>query len=414
MRRVAITGLGVLSAIGNTPETFFANLLAGVSGVAPLEQSFPKRLASPFGAAVRFDPREHFTEPLLSTLDRFAQLALVAARQAWQAARMDEAHHSRHRIGVCWGTGLGGAHTIEEEYHQEFLLNSGRVKPYTVLKIMCNSAAAHISLEYALQGPTLTYSVACASSAIAIGEALRLIRNGYAQAIIAGGFEAFLTYGSLRAWGALKALALPDPDNVAALCKPFDRRRSGLVLGEGAAAVVLEDFDTAAERGAPILGELVGYGLSSDAVHISTPDAQGQARAMRSAMEDAQVSPEDIQHVNAHGTATIVGDRVETQALKQAFGGYARSLMISATKSMHGHVMGATGAVEFVATVMATDRQCVPPTAHLREPDAQCDLDYVPLKARSGVPIRYAMSNSFAFGGSNAVLIVRRTGDRRE
>jgi 3-oxoacyl-[acyl-carrier-protein] synthase II len=412
MRRVAVTGLGVLSAVGNDPETFFANLFAGVSGVGFLKQPFPKALACPFGASVRFEPREHFAEPALSLLDRFAQLGVVAARQAWKNARLDSTPIPRDRIGVCWGTGLGGAQTIEDEYHQEFLLDNGRVKPYTVLRTMCNSAGSHISIEFGLKGPTLTYSVACASSAIAIGEALRLIRHGYAEAMMAGGSEAFLTYGSLKAWGALRTLALPDQNDVSASCKPFDRRRTGLVLGEGAAAVVLEDFQSAVQRGVPVLCELVGYGLSSDATHISSPDADGQARAMRAAMDDGRVSPEDIQHVNAHGTATSLGDRVETRALKNVFGSRAGSLMISATKSMHGHVMGATGAVEFVATVMATYRQCVPPTAHLCERDPECDLDYVPLKGRTGAPILHAMSNSFAFGGTNAVLIVRRAGAR--
>ena len=226
--------------------------------------------------------------------------------------------------------------------------------------------------------------------------------------MVAGGSEAFLTYGSFKAWEGLRALAIPDPQDPRASCKPFDRRRSGLVLGEGAAAVLLEDYAQATARGAPILAELVGYGLSSDAAHITAPDKTGQAIAMRAALADASLDPRDLQHINAHGTATLIGDKTETEAIKEVFGDHARALMISATKSMHGHVMGATGAVEFVATVMAVEQQVVPPTAHLREPDPECDLDYVPLLARKNADISCAISNSFAFGGSNAVLVIKK------
>ena len=408
MNRVAVTGLGVLSSVGNSPETFFTNLLTAKSGVGYLNPPFPHDDVQRLASAVPFDPLAHFKKPQLLGMDRFSQFGVVVARQAWQSAAMEAAPYARERIGVCWGTGLGGASSIEDSYYQEFYLRTGRVKPFTVFMTMCNAASAHISLQYQLRGPTLTYSVACASSSIAIGEAFRLIRHGYASAMIAGGSEAFLTYISFKAWEGLRALALPDATEPAASCKPFDRRRSGLILGEGAAAVVLENYDQAVARGATILAELVGYGLSTDAVHITAPDKSGQALAMRAAIDDAALKPQDIQHVNAHGTATIVGDKAETEALKEVFGDHARSLMVSATKSMHGHLMGATGAVEFVATVMAVQQQAVPPTAHLQQPDPECDLDYVPLVARRNVDLTYAMSNSFAFGGSNAVLVLKR------
>ena len=408
MNRVAVTGLGVLSSIGDSPQSFFASLLGGISGVAYLREAFPYDTVPRLASAVAFEPLAHFKKSQLIGLDRFSQFGVVAARQAWEGAQMDRAIYSPERVGVCWGTGLGGAVTIEDGYHQEFYLRTGRVKPYSVFMTMCNAASAHISLQYRLQGPTLTYSVACASSTIAIGEAFRLIRHGYANAMVAGGSEAFLTYGSFKAWEGLRALAIPDPQDPRASCKPFDRRRSGLVLGEGAAAVLLEDYAQATARGAPILAELVGYGLSSDAAHITAPDKTGQAIAMRAALADASLDPRDIQHINAHGTATLIGDKTETEAIKEVFGDHARALMISATKSMHGHVMGATGAVEFVATVMAVQQQAVPPTAHLVEPDPECDLDYVPLVARKNTNISCAMSNSFAFGGSNAVLVIKK------
>jgi beta-ketoacyl-acyl-carrier-protein synthase II len=410
VNRVAVTGLGVLTSVGDSPDSFFNNLLAGKSGIAYLAEPFPYDTAARLASAVTFDPLQHFKKSQLIGLDRFSQLALVAARQAWANATLDGASYTPERTGVCWGTGLGGASTIEDGYYQEFYLRTGRVKPYAVFMTMCNAAAAHISLQYRLRGPTMTYSVACASSTIAIGEAFRLIRHGYADAMVAGGSEAFLTYGSYKAWEGLRALAVPDPDDPAASCRPFDRRRSGLVLGEGAAAVMLENYAQATARGAPILAEVVGYGLSTDAAHITAPDKDGQAIAMRAALADAGLLPDDIQHINAHGTATPIGDRTETEAIKDVFGDHARSLMISATKSMHGHVMGATGAVEFVAMVMALRRQAVPPTAHLMEPDPECDLDYVPVTARPVVDINCAMSNSFAFGGSNAVLVVKRSG----
>ena len=408
MNRVAVTGLGVLSSIGDSPQAFFASLLAGKSGIAYLREPFPYDTASRLASEVAFDPLAHFKKSQLIGLDRFSQLGLVAARQAWDGAQMDIANCATERIGVGWGTGLGGAATIEDGYHQEFYLRTGRVKPYAVFMTMCNAASAHISLQYRLRGPTLTYSVACASSTIAIGEAFRLIRHGYTSAMVAGGSEAFLTYGSFKAWEGLRALALPDANDPAASCKPFDRRRSGLVLGEGAAAVVLEDYAQAIARGAPILAEVVGYGLSTDAMHITAPDKAGQTIAMRAALADASLGPEDIQHINAHGTATPIGDKTETAAIKDVFGDHARSVMISATKSMHGHVMGATGAVEFVATVMAVQQQAIPPTANLLELDPECDLDYVPLVARKNVSVTHAMSNSFAFGGSNAVLVIRK------
>jgi 3-oxoacyl-[acyl-carrier-protein] synthase II len=276
-----------------------------------------------------------------------------------------------------------------------------------VLLAMNNAPAAWIGLEHGLTGPNLTFSTACSSSAVAIGEAARRIAAGEADVMIAGGAEAPLNFGTLKAWDALKTLATEDPDDPAASCKPFAKDRSGLVLGEGAAMLVLESWDRALARGAPILAELAGYGLCTDAVHITRPSVEGQARAMHRALADAALTPADIDYINAHGTGTQANDPVETAAIKQVFGDEARRIPVSSTKSMHAHLLGAAGAVELVAAILALGRAVIPPTINLRKPDPECDLDYVALEARAVKAPRAVMSNSFAFGGTNAVLIAR-------
>ncbi|MBN2034787.1 MAG: beta-ketoacyl-[acyl-carrier-protein] synthase family protein, partial [Deltaproteobacteria bacterium] len=289
-----------------------------------------------------------------------------------------------------------------------FKHNADRVKPLTVLMVMNNASASHISIEYGLSGPCLTLSTACASSANAIGESFRQIRDGYVDVMLAGGAEAFLTYGGFRSWESLRLLAFEDPEDSSKSCKPFSRNRSGLVLGEGAAVVVLEEMERAIRRGALIHAEIVGYGSTSDAFHIAKPSFEEQARAMSEAVKDAGLAPEDIDYINAHGTATQWNDLLETQAIKKVFGDYACEVPISSTKSMHGHTMGAAGAIEFIASVLAIRNQAVPPTINLDQPDPDCDLDYVPNIGREGVKVNTVMSNSFAFGGSNAVLIARK------
>jgi 3-oxoacyl-[acyl-carrier-protein] synthase II len=273
---------------------------------------------------------------------------------------------------------------------------------------MNNAAASHVSIKYHMQGPNITYATACSSSAIAVGEAYRQIKHGYADVMLAGGSEAMLTLGVMKAWEALRTLALEDLNDAAASCKPFAKNRSGLVLGEGAAVLVLEDSERAVKRGAKIYAELVGYDCSSDSSHITKPDAAGQTRTMLNALRDAQLQPQDIQYINAHGTATLAGDIEETKAIKQVFGAHAVNVPVSSTKSMHGHLMGATGAVEFMAAVLALQHNAIPPTINLHEPDPECDLDYVPNHGRTDVKLNAVMSNSFAFGGSNAVLIAKR------
>ncbi|MDD5612381.1 MAG: beta-ketoacyl-[acyl-carrier-protein] synthase family protein [Gallionella sp.] len=408
-RRVVITGMGVVSPVGNNTEQFFANLMAGRSGIKRLNTEFIDQLSIRIGAPVEdFNPAAHFSKIQLTGIERVSQFALVAAEQAMQDAQLvlDESEYDR--AGVYMGCCLGGASTLEDGYIEVFKRENPRIKPLSVLLSMNNAPASHISIKYHLRGANITYSTACSSSAIAIGEAYRQIKHGYADVMVAGGVEAMLTLGAMKAWEALRTLAQEDPNDAGASCKPFANDRSGLVLGEGAAVLILEDAERAIKRGAKIYGELAGYDCSSDSSHITKPDANGQTRTIRNALRDAGLQPQDIGYINAHGTATLAGDIEETNAIKQVFGEYARSIPVSSTKSMHGHLMGATGAVEFMASVLALQQQAIPPTINLHQPDPQCDLDYVPNQGRSGVQLETVMSNSFAFGGTNAVLIARR------
>jgi beta-ketoacyl-acyl-carrier-protein synthase II len=407
LRRVAITGLGVISPLGNGAQNFFDRLVQGQSGITRLPEDFHPRLMSRVVAPVSFDGSAHFTAPRLRMLDRVSQFALVAAAEAMADAGALFERDDRDTTGVFVGTGMGGAQSTDEGYRTVYEERSDRVKPYTVLMAMNNAAAAWIGIDHHLLGPNLTYSSACSSSAVAIGEAWKRIAMGELDVMIAGGSEAPLTFGTLKAWEALRTLAMEDPDDASASCKPFAKNRSGLVLGEGAAMVVLESWDRAVSRGGRIHAELAGYGLSMDGEHITRPTVEGQARAMARALESARMSAGDVGYVNAHGTATTANDAVETAAIKQVFGSGAYSLPVSSTKSMHGHLLGAAGALELVATVLAIEKLVLPPTMHLMHKDPECDLDYVVGAARPVDRLGAAMSNSFAFGGTNASLICR-------
>jgi 3-oxoacyl-[acyl-carrier-protein] synthase II len=408
-RRVVITGLGVISPVGKTPQEFFSNLMAGRSGIRQLQTSFADQLAIRIAAPVEnFNPAEYFSKIQLSGIERFSQFALVASEQAVRDAQLELNEAEQARAGVYMGSCQGGATTLEEAYVELLQRENPRIKPLTVLLTMNNAAASHISLKHHLKGPNVTYATACSSSAIAIGEAYRQIKHGYADVMLAGGSEAMLTLGAMKAWEALRTLAQQDPDDAGASCKPFAKNRSGLVLGEGAAVLVLEDAERAVKRGAKIYAELVGYDCSSDASHITKPDASGQTRTILNALRDAQLKPEDIHYINAHGTATLAGDIEETKAIKQVFGAHAHNIPVSSTKSMHGHLMGATGAVEFIAALLSLYNNAIPPTINLHEPDPECDLDYVANQGRTDMQLNAVMSNSFAFGGSNAVLIAKR------
>ena len=408
MSRVVVTGMGVVSPLGNGTADFFAALAAGRSGVKRIEGPLAARFGPRVVAAAALEPEKHFTGPKLRMLDRVSQLALVAAAQALQQSRGALEGLDRARAGVFLGTGMGGSETTDEGYKTLYADNSDRIKPFSVLMAMTNAAAAWIGLEHALAGPNLTYSTACSSSAVAIGEAGKRIARGETDVMIAGGAEAPLTLGTLKAWEALKTLANEDASDPGASCKPFAKDRSGLVLGEGAAVVVLEERSRAIDRGATILAELAGYGLCTDASHITRPSVEGQARAMQLALDDARLSAAQVGYINAHGTATQANDAVETAAIRQVFGARAPDTPVSSTKSMHAHLLGAAGALEFVASLMALREGLLPPTMHLHQPDPECDLDYVPNAARTVQGLEAVMSNSFAFGGTNAVLIARR------
>ncbi len=408
-RRVVITGMGVVSPLGNNTDDFFNSLMAGRSGIKHLQAPFAEQLNTRIAASVEnFNPTDYFSKMQLSGIERFSQFALVAAQQAVADANLQLSVEEQPRAGVYMGSCMGGNGTLEEGYVEMFVKNNSRVKPLSVLLTMNNAAASHISIKYHLQGPNVTYSTACSSSAIAVGEAYRQIKHGYCDVMFAGGSEALLTFGVMKAWEALRTLAIEDPQDPGASCKPFSKDRSGLVLGEGAVVLILEDAERAQKRGAKIYAELVGYGCLSDSSHITKPDANGQSLTIRSALAEAGLQPQDIDYINAHGTATAAGDVQETLAIKQVFGEHAAKLPVSSTKSMHGHLMGATGAIEFAASLLAMQHNAIPPTTNLHNPDPECDLDYVPNVGRRDVPLNTVMSNSFAFGGSNAVLIAKR------
>ena len=408
MRKVCITGLGTVSPIGTGIDAFLSSLQHGKSGIRVLNQSSTPSTTVHVAGQVDINFAEHLLPTRIPGLDRVSLFALVAAQQAVQNANNAGNALDLHSAGVYLGTGIGGVNALELAYEEFFLRGGRRIKPLTVVQAMNNAAAAHVAMAHGCHGPVLTYSTACSSSATAIGEAYRAIKHGYADTIIAGGTEAMLMPGSLAGWDALRTLALPDAVNAAASCKPFSKGRTGLVLAEGAATLVLEDEEHARRRGANIIAMLSGYGCRTDATHLTRPDATGQVATMHAALAESGLVPEQIDYINAHGTATIAGDIVETIAIKTVFGAHARRLPVTSTKSMHGHVMGATGAVEFVASLLALQHGFIPPTMHLDEPDPECDLDYVANRAREGVQLQHVMSNSFAFGGSNAVLIASR------
>jgi 3-oxoacyl-[acyl-carrier-protein] synthase II len=407
MSDVVITGLGVVSPCGQSVPDFFSNLLAARSGISRVASDLFPAPNTLVAGQVDFDAASHAGGEHGMPIDRGSQFAVAAVRQAVSDAALDLKADDASRAGVYWGTGAGGATSLEDAYRSLFLTSRGRVRPATVVLSMNNAAAAHVSMACRFRGPVLNFSTACSSSAVSLGEAYRAIRHGLADVIVCGGSEATLTYGNLTAWDSMRALAHADPEDPSRTCKPFSANRAGLVLGEGAAALILESREHAVRRGARLYAEVAGYGNAADACNIAKPDIDGQVRAMRMALAEADVSPEHIGYINAHGTATPVGDATETTAIKQTFGRSAGAVCVSSTKALHGHLLGAAGALEAVVSVMALSTGCVPPTAHLDKSDASCDLDYVPHIARR-VRLRAVMSNSFGFGGMNAVLVMRR------
>ena len=408
MRRVAVTGIGVLSPLGNGRAEVFANAYAGRSGIHRIDEPYAHRLVAPLTATSTFDAAQYFDAAKLRMLDRVSQLALVAANDALTDSHIKLNEMDLGRAGVFVGTAMAGTQSNDDGYKTLYGDRSDRIKPFTVLLGMHNAPAGWIAIEHGFRGPNLTYSTACSSSAVAIGEAWLRVASDAVDVALAGGAEAPLSFGSMKAWEALHTLAAVDEDDPATSCKPFAKNRSGMVLGEGAAMLVLEAWDAAVARGATIHGEIIGYGLTTDAGHITRPSVDGQAAAMRAALQSAALAPAEIDAINAHGTGTQANDLTETAAIKAVFGDHARHLPISATKAMHGHLLGAAGALECVLSLLAMQHDVALPTLHLKTPDPACDLDYVANVARDNVQVRTMLSNSFAFGGTNAVLVLRR------
>jgi nodulation protein E len=401
MNRVVVTGLGAVTPLGHDVASYWASLKKGEDGIRPVEQIPPEKLNQKMlGEVKNFDPLRYFDERQLNTLDRVSQFAVVAARAAIAQSGITFDGALSERTAAIIGTGAGGQNTQDESFRRIYEDKASRIYPLTIPKAMVNAAASQVSMMCGLRGPSFAVASACASSTHAIGLAYQMLRSGIAQAAVAGGVEACISYGAIKGWEAMRVMA---PDK----CRPFSKDRKGMIIAEGAAAVVLETEQDARKRGAEILGEVVGFGMSADARDITAPDVNGMVRALKAALDDARLNPGDVQYVNAHGTGTTANDRTETEALKAAFGDHAKKLAVSSTKSMTGHALGAAGALEFVATVEAIRGQVAPPTINYLGPDPECDLDYVPNEARD-MKIDLALSNSFAFGGLNAVLVAKR------
>lgn len=398
--RVAITGIGIVSPLGLSLEENWHALSHGHSAIRPIQSVDCSKLRFQNGAEVRgFDAAKHFPGGKEDQLDRFAQFSVVAARDALRDSGIELTAELREGCAVICGSAVGGQAAIEKGFEDLWVAGRGRVHPLTIPKTMANAGASHISMDLGLSGPTYTVSTACSSANHAIGQAFRAVRDGDAAMAVTGGSEAFFTIGMLRAWEAMRVIA---PDT----CRPFSKNRRGMILGEGGAMMILEPFEAARARGAKIYAEICGFGMTSDAHHLTQPALDGPSRAMRGALRDAGLPPEAIGYINAHGTGTPGNDPVESRAIRAVFGSHADKLAVSSTKSMHGHALGAAGALEAVATILAMRNGILPPTANYNEPDPECDLDYVPNQPRLA-KVGAALSNSFAFGGLNAVLAFR-------
>lgn len=401
-RRVAITGIGIISPLGGSVEENWSALREGRSGIAPLEGIDFHKLTLRFqnGAQVRgFDATKHFEPGKEDYVDRFAQFSIVAARDAMRDSGLDLTPQLRERCAIVCGSAVGGQAAIEGGFEDLYVTDRGRVHPLTIPKTMSNAGASHISMDLKLSGPTYTVSTACSSANHAIGQAFRLLRDGDVDLAVTGGSEAMFTIGMLKAWEAMRVIS---PDT----CRPFSKDRRGMILGEGGAMMILEPMEAAKARGARIYAEICGFGMSSDANHLTQPTVEGPARAMRDALSLAGLAPEQIGYINAHGTGTPGNDPVETRAIRSVFGAHADRIAVSSTKSMHGHALGAAGAIEAIATILALREGILPPTANFTVADPECDLDYIPNQAREK-RVEAALSNSFAFGGLNAVLAFR-------
>jgi 3-oxoacyl-[acyl-carrier-protein] synthase II len=408
-RRVVITGVGVISPVGNNAQTFWNSLLEGKSGIDKVTafdvSDYPTQIA---GEVRDFHPEEYMDKKEVRRTDRFVQFALAATKMAVQDAKLEITAENAERVGVYIGSGIGGLGTWEEQH--QVLLEKGprRVSPFFIPMMIANMASGAVSIEYGAKGPTSSAITACATGTNAIGDAFRLIQFGHADVMITGGAEATIRPMAFAGFCSAKAMSVRN-DEPQKASRPFDRDRDGFVMGEGAGILILEELEHAKKRGATILAEVIGYGMSADAHHITAPpeDGEGAARCMANALKDAGVDPAEVGYINAHGTSTPLGDVAETKAIKTVFGDHAYKLAVSSTKSMTGHLLGATGGIEAIATAFALRDQILPPTINLENPDPECDLDYVPNQARKA-KVDVALSNTFGFGGHNATIVLKR------
>jgi len=409
MRRVVVTGVGAVSPLGCGNDKNWDALVSGASGIGLITRfdthDMPVKIA---GEVPDFDAERYIDKKEIKKMDLFIQYALAAAHYAMEDSGLEINDENAERVGVLVGAGLGGLPTIEK-YHT--LLSEGgpkKISPFFIPMLIINLAPGHISIKYGAKGPNISSVSACATSTHSIGDAYHIIKRGDADAMIAGGAESVITPLGIGGFAAMKALSDKNDDPTAA-SRPFDKNRDGFVMGEGAGIIVLEEYESAKARGAKIYAEIVGYGMTGDAYHLTAPapGGEGGARSMKMALKNAGVSPEQVSYINAHGTSTPIGDVYETMAIKSIFGEHAKKLLVSSTKSMTGHLLGAAGGIEAVYTLMAMDKNIVPPTINYTEPDPECDLDYVPNTAREA-KLEYAMSNNFGFGGTNATLLFKK------
>lgn len=401
MKRVVITGQGTINALGHSVSETLAAFREGRCGIGELDIRDLDRLSIRIGGQVRgYEPEAHFNRQQIALYDRFTQFTLLAARQAVAQSGLTFTDDLSEEAGVVLGTSGGGMNTLDENYRSVYEEGKNRVHPFVVPKLMNNAAASHVSMAYNLKGPSFTVATACASSNHAMGQAFQMIRAGLSRVMVTGGSESMLCFGGIKAWEGLRVMSKDG-------CRPFSANRNGMVQGEGAAVFVFEEYEHAKARGAEILAEVIGFAMTSDASDIVMPSRQGAARAIAGALRDARLAPGDVGYINAHGTGTAANDKTECASVADVFGADADRLMMSSTKSMHGHLIGGTGAVELLACIMALREGVIPPTVGYQEPDPECALDVVPNVAREA-EVSAVLSNAFAFGGLNAVLALRK------
>ena len=404
-RRVVVTGTGVLSPIGNSTQEFYNGLKHGANGISSITLFDSSNFSVHIAGELKIALEDYFEKRDLNRMDRFTAMALIASTEAVDQAGIDDDQIDKNRIGVIIGSGIGGLNTFEEQ-HSRLLNSPRRVSPFFIPSMISDIASGQVSIKYGFKGPNYGVVSACATASHAIGDSLRMIKYGDADVIITGGSDASITPMAVAGFANMKALS--KNGDIETANRPFDVERDGFVMGEGAGIIVLEELEHARKRGVEILGELVGYGATADAHHLTmpAPDGDGAIRAMKRAMEDAICQPEDIDYINAHGTSTPFNDKIETKAIKSTFGNHVKTLSISSTKSMTGHLLGAAGGIEAVASILSIRNNFLPPTIHYKTPDPECDLNYVPNSAVEK-DIQYAMSNTFGFGGHNAVVIFK-------